>query len=1185
MCDNVINIVSWNIESITEGKTKVLKTEESSFLKLLNGNHIVCLQETIKPVTIPGYKSYCNIRKGKSINHGGVCTLVRNDLVSGITRIGNITDSSDIIIIKCSKNILKMHKDLYVINVYMSPKNSSYALKGTYAPFEELARILDSLAKRGDCELAVMGDFNARIGQYDDFMKDDKFSSFVDIPSEVNNSVTYNKRNSKDTHTNSYKNDLLDLVIGYKMIILNGRTIGDLYGDYTCVKWNGCSLIDYGIISSNLIRSVTSFKVLNFTEFSDHKPIKLSIRSNISSLLTPKICLQKPIFCPKRFIMSDEGKINFKETQKTDIYKERINNLLNSYHDDSDVSDFNDYLTHTIVNLADSSFKSTKPWRIKDDQRHDKPWYDHSCRESKKVLNKATRIVDAFPNSDFIRKRYYTVKKGHFRLLQKKRNKHMCELNRKIESGKVIDWKSFKKLRTSCDTQHRFDSDDIDNFQSFFSRLYSDNHETLNAAQKDKLLDDATQMNEGAVSPDSEEILNGEITSDEINRSISQLKTGKSSSDDLVLNDMLKLLSNESKRAIKSLFNLSLNKGVYPWHNSIVTPLHKKGDRKDPDNYRAIAVGSCLGKLFSNILLERIVHYKQLNCPDPPNQMGFTKNAQTIDHIFTIKTIIEKYKKIKKKIYCVFVDLKKAFDTVPRQALLFKLAYMGIRGKIFDVIRDMYSSSTIQLKLGNKLSEKINIRKGTEQGHTLSPEFFKCYLDDLSPLLDHPNVPELNNTLISHLLWADDLVLMGLDLETAQHLFDTFSTFCNNWGLEINIKKSGLVIFNKKSLKNNNEFITMGRSQLDTVESYTYLGLNLHMSGSLNYAVSDLYNKALRALNALKRYLDRSVISFKAMIKLFDTLIKPILSYGAAIWTPYLNVSKTIIDFADKTGDEELNQTSANAHKIHATLHRKFSSQVSEKIHLKYIKWILGVHKYASNTACWNEVGRPPLLGGFMKQTLVYLDRIKELPDELLVKKAWLEQKELKLPWFTATHGMARYSGDEQADKKFRETFSQTWKCHLQNQTKLDFYSSLNSNFNITCEEYLMSVKNFQHRSTLTKIRTSAHRLAIETGRYLRQDREDRVCVLCDSGAVEDETHFLMSCRVFDEERALLFDGLAGAGVTSSSIDPHMLLCHPASGAVLGMDGDDATRNELFRSSSKYISLMYNKRKTIIDDS
>ena len=206
------------------------------------------------------------------------------------------------------------------------------------------------------------------------------------------------------------------------------------------------------------------------------------------------------------------------------------------------------------------------------------------------------------------------------------------------------------------------------------------------------------------------------------------------------------------RQTIVKVFNDCLNQGVYPWNVALITPIHKKGDKYDPDNYRAIAVGSNLGKLFAGVLLNRLFMYRNVNCPDPINQLGFCKGAQTSDHTFVLNTCIQKYLSKGKYLYTCFIDFQKAFDTVCREALLFKLYNLGIRGKFFGCLKYMYSNSKAKIKLINKVSESMEVLTGTEQGHPMSPELFKCYLLELSEDLNKTaNVesPELHSARLT----------------------------------------------------------------------------------------------------------------------------------------------------------------------------------------------------------------------------------------------------------------------------------------------------------------------------------------------------------------------------------------------------------------------------------------------------
>ena len=244
-----------------------------------------------------------------------------------------------------------------------------------------------------------------------------------------------------------------------------------------------------------------------------------------------------------------------------------------------------------------------------------------------------------------------------------------------------------------------------------------------------------------------------------------------------------------------------LSSGIYPWTTSFITPIPKGGDKYDPNNYRAIAIGSAVGKLYSSILLNRLVTFRNLHCKD---QLGFCKDAQCNDHIFTLRTVYEKFVvKKKTKVISCFVDFAKAFDSLSREALLYKIVNLGITGKFFKTLRNMYQNTCSRVKLINKLSESIDHNNGVEQGHPLSPELFKLFIRELSALLNaaskNPDMkfPHLSSALVNHRLWADDLVLLALDEKSLQALLTILGKFCEDWGLVVNLKKTKILTFTR----------------------------------------------------------------------------------------------------------------------------------------------------------------------------------------------------------------------------------------------------------------------------------------------------------------------------------------------------------------------------------------------------
>ena len=160
--------------------------------------------------------------------------------------------------------------------------------------------------------------------------------------------------------------------------------------------------------------------------------------------------------------------------------------------------------------------------------------------------------------------------------------------------------------------------------------------------------------------------------------------------------------------------------------------------------------------------------------------------------------------------------------------------------------------------------------------------------------------------------------------------------------------------------------------------------MTITKNGHVSTARADLRKKALRALFSLKRHANREYITPRSLLFLFDSLIKPILLYSCQVLLPHTPLYA------------KFNETIFEPVKYFQVIGR----DIHELFHLRYLKWVLGVHRRASNVGTYGELGRLPLIFDGLKLTCDYFDRCAALPDNSLAKKAFLEQKRLDLDWY-----------------------------------------------------------------------------------------------------------------------------------------------------------------------------------------
>ena len=246
----------------------------------------------------------------------------------------------------------------------------------------------------------------------------------------------------------------------------------------------------------------------------------------------------------------------------------------------------------------------------------------------------------------------------------------------------------------------------------------------------------------------------------------------------------------------------------------------------------------------------------------------------------------------------------------------------------------------------------------------------------------------------------------------------------------------------------------------------------------------------LKVLNTI----NWKVLSVQLLLKLFRALIEPILLYGCQIILPTALPKQIVGLVPPNTTTYFINHGNVNI----------------EKPHLRFLKWILGIHKKATNVFCWQEAGELPLVYKALDLSIKYLNRLEQLDTNNLAQQALIVQKKLNLNRYNV---LRKGIKDTSNLLKLKQQFIGMTTTYCKSHSKMEVVTKTNTKFGL--QLYLQYVKDFNTRQCISKLRGSCHCLEIEIGRYNNKPREERVCISCSEAGtvvVEDEAHLLGSC-------------------------------------------------------------------------
>ena len=1138
---HTLKICCWNIQGI-QNQQLGNKLEDSEVKESLMKYDIICLLETHSEmdtnIELQGYNStvVCRPKFGKARKpSGGIAVIAKNNVSSGVSFIKSNSLPHDMLWVKLSRNFTHRQKEIYIGVLYLSPANSSYIQRQDMDVFSLLENEVAKYAQLGD--ILLMGDFNARTACENDYINNDGDNAFVPLPDVYVPDLPMPSRRSHDMVVNTYGRKLLELCKCSSLRLLNGRKLGDSLGKFTCHEYGGSSTIDYMLTNPSLYEHIQYFKVNDWLgHFSDHCAIECGLDieiahvENVKCKITPRPC---------RYKWYEESPSIFKQTLLSGDIQEHVKSLSsNIMHKEMSVNEAVSQLNEILYKTGDRCLKKHKSGSKKTKKQK---WFDFSCDTLRQQVKRASKKVSENPFNNTLKIDFYKRKKEYKKLLKWKKRRYKEQILDQLENLHSKNPKEYWKLVKELQNYVEPDSNKEDKIKpeawyDYFQDLLGKKsvHGEKDANMERMISELAKNMSNA---------MDDKISFHEVNTVIKNLKNRKAVSMDIISNEIIKASFEVIPETYVILFNHIYDSGHYPsiWSSGLITTLHKKGSTVVPGNYRGITICSCLGKVYSAILNNRFYKFIKEHKILSEEQISSTKGAQTVDHMFVLKTIIDTCKKQKQNLFVCFLDLSKAFDSVWRNGLLYKLLKIGVGSKFFNSVKSMHDNVQCSVNTNMGLTPFFTTTQGVRQGDVLSPQLFNLFLNDIPSILDKDQGVKLNAKSINCLMYADDIAILSNSHEGLQQSVNKVREYFNEWELNVNVQKSAFMTFGPKTKSTQGTSLLYGNLPINRTEEYCYLGIQFSCNGLFTQAQRCLLDKARKACFKLKQIIMQSSIKPKNALFLFHSLITPICMYGSELWAPYSIDSGTSDKFFKDCENKLL----------------------AEKLFMNFSKFILGVNKKSVNLAVRGELGTYPLLLHTVKKLLKYNTRLKNFCDEHLMHNAYracetLETNNMQKNWTTWFDNVRKMCmGDTSNNLAVKnclmDLYKEYFRSRLQalSQGKLSLYAKLKQSHG--AESYCSIIDNPNHRRSLCKIRISAHPLKIETGRYgnQRTERDLRICTFCNSQEVEDEEHFLIRCGRYVHQRESLLQKISHECKNFAS------LCHASQAFyLLNAEGD-----------------------------
>ena len=859
-----------------------------------------------------------------------------------------------------------------------------------------------------------------------------------------------------DTEVNVHGKMLRNICRSYNCYVLNNLTINNLNfdGDFTFFRGERRSQND--LILANLagLRKTSDFSIHRIGwNFSDHLPVSVTVSLNLYDAFIPSAASSDILSDLSTKLRVRQRKI-VSENVDWEAYRVIANRELRMLEDKMNVlvSEPNtEHLNTVIDSLSKSLYNAAK-----------------TCES--KPENIATPSLDAttpamaHANETLVR---YGSGLCSWEECHDARNEAVLEIREKYYAKEINSWRKTLQNSDSKELWSKIDWKGYSGSVDIFDHSPEIEDLVTQFKSKDSDLDEKViDVDFGA---HRVPILDEKLTLEELDAASKRIKEGKSTADGWVPKMM-----NEVKLVLFPLllvlFNIILQESIFPqqWLFCVVVALFKnKGSRWLAKYFRPVSLVIMLSKLFDFLLLGR---FKIWFTPNDL-QTAYQDGKSASDHIFLMRCLIQQFIRDKRKLFITAIDFDGAFDRVNRRTLLKKLLICGASALFVRCLANMYSLSG-NIIYSNGSSILYMLHSGIKQGLPLSPYLFLFYIDDIFEYLDNTIQSKFDVFENLHILiHADDANVMACSKDRMIQKLKSVLQYCKINSVVLQASKCFFTVLNSTMADKQPLLITSN----DSVEFRDHLEiLGSHISDSLKKDLELHYKKR-----------------FKNVIKFFNY----VKSNRLAPVSVKLKVLKACM--------------SALLHNCEA-----FGPKIPEGLDLMYFKMMraaLGVRSNVSKLTLMVESGCLPLDCLIRSRQLKFYRRFKDsvkgksIRDKIF--QELLNNKSDFLKHYTDLDKSYISSDDLKAEQiKLVHTKIRNLAADKDKHYKYWVYLQLNPE--LKPSPFLGRIDKVG--KAMTKFRLGSHKLKIETGRWSRVPRDERLCGTCN--VLGDERHCIYDC-------------------------------------------------------------------------